>query len=135
MDKQLFNDLCHVVIYHFCDVCHKAGSERSRAAKRLVERGIMSDTGDGEGAYAKYEEMVVEYGLDALNADLPENYHRGHDYWGAVCLMLPDDSTKDTSLPFAGDSCGRIMLFANFDALGQYTKEVVDERHHAYYHG
>tara|TARA_Y100000034_G_C6706173_1_gene311701 strand:+ start:143 stop:517 length:375 start_codon:yes stop_codon:yes gene_type:complete len=119
MDEQLFNALCDVVIYHFCDCMRTAGDENSKSAKLLVARGIIAETDDASAAYDAYQAMVVEYALD----NLPDGYELSADYWGAKCIKRPDQPTKDSSLPFAGSECGNIMWFDNYAALVAYTDE------------
>jgi len=118
--EDLFNALCDVVIYHYCDVCRKAGSEDSESAKMLVQTGYMDDTDDAAKAYQKYEHMVLEYALDHL----PNGFRKRYDYWGAVCVTDYDgENAPKTDTLYAGDSIGKIMLFDNFAALEAYTQE------------
>jgi hypothetical protein len=118
--EDLFNALCDVVIYHYCDVCRKAGSEDSESAKMLVQTGYMDDTDDAAKAYQKYEDMVLEYALDHL----PNGFRKRHDYWGAVCVTDYDgENAPKTDTLYAGDAIGKIMLFDNFAALEAYTQE------------
>jgi len=127
IDQTRFNALCDVVIYHFCDLMHKAGDENSKSAKLLVEQNVMEDTENGEAAYTEYEELLVEHAL----AELPDGFSKTYDYWGAPCISNKQgwnapkhDNPEGDRVFFAGDST-RIMFFQNHEALVEYTTEKV----------
>ena len=124
--EKLFNALCKVVIYNFCDLCQNKGL--NEAIQLLIEQGVMRNNDDIESAYTRYDEFVVEHAL----VELPEGYSRRHDYWGAPCITnvtgwnapKGDHPEKEQRSFFAGDST-RIMFFADFAALQEYTEDVL----------
>lgn len=119
-EKKLFDDLCPVVIYHYCDVLYKKKAEK--ALPRLLEKNIMDSMEDGDKAYEQYEKMVLAYVEDAL----PSRFKMRYDYWGAK--VITDDTQRNAPKTgyFAGDNCGRIMFFDGYSAMAEYTKDIVN---------
>lgn len=117
MTPQEFTDLATIVIYHYCDCTYKPLA--IKAAKRLNV-----DPEDGEAAYERYENFVIEYALDRL----PNGFHVRHDYWGAKIISNYTGERAPKTGCFAGDNPGRIMLFEDFAALKEYTDTVCQQQ-------
>lgn len=121
---ELFNNLCNVMIYHFADVAHTEGDEDSASQAALIKEGIMKDEEDTEGVLKEYNNCVENWAQDHLTTDHGVDW----DYWGGRCMKRERESTKNASLPFAGDNSGYFMLFDCFEAMKQYTEELPEDR-------
>jgi hypothetical protein len=117
-----FDHLANVVIYHFADCCHKAGSSASassRWVKRQIEKeGAIPRPNIQDWAAGKYNAFILDVGYFVLN----DGYSNDYDYWGCRCFKSDIDKSDDKSLPFAGDGNGLFMLFTCFDAVIDYLE-------------
>lgn len=124
MYESLFDAICSLMIYHYCDLLwpEKIGEEKFAAAEaRLVAEKITSGRDDEGSLYDKYCEMLEEY----VGERLPKGWNPTYDFWGARCYSTYGHGTKIGK--YAGDSYSHYMLFDSFQALKSYTDELLEE--------
>lgn len=115
-DQKVFNALCNVVIYNYCDLLRKAGT----SIRFLIKQGIMTNAQDAEAAYESYEAMVIDYALDKL----PKKFKPTYGWYGERVITNRGYGTRSGGY-FRGDSDGHIMWFDRYEALIEYTLGVL----------
>jgi hypothetical protein len=121
-EQALFNALCDLQIYHYCDCLRpeKVGQEKFDASVALlVERGIIEDQDDAGTVWERYDAMVEEFALDVM----PSGFASRHDYWGAK--IISDDTGWNAPKEglFTGDDSGHFMYFEDYAALVEYASD------------
>lgn len=131
-----FDALCDVVIYEKVDCTHKAGAYSGKSARHLVQEGYIQpgdERGVFYGAYEAYRRYVIDYVLSRL--DNPD-FRVSSDYYGAEIITdyqgdwAPKHSERrgpGDNVLCAGDACGQIMIFRDFDSLLEYANECLKE--------
>jgi|AntRauTorcE11897_2_1112592.scaffolds.fasta_scaffold03089_9 hypothetical protein len=124
MNKR-FNALCDLMIYHFCDLRRPITTGKSkfaRSVKLLKDEGIIENRNDIGTIADEYNQALEEY----VEEHIPE-FTPQYDYWGAKCLDDHKAWNATKNGKFAGDAGGFYMLFDDFNALEEYTKEKQEE--------
>ena len=122
MDGKLFDALCDLCIYHYCDLRRPktVGARKFAQSVRLLKQhGIIEDREDAGSVWERYDGMVEEYALDQLPGHIAR-----YDYWGAKIITNDTGWNSPKTGLFAGDSAGHYMFFDSFEAMEQYANEL-----------
>lgn len=132
-EKDLFNAICSVYIYHSCDLDwpNKIGNKKFDShVVTVISAGLGNwdaenkELDDLEKLTDKYNEMLEEY----VSEHFPDTYKPTYDYWGAKAITDQPNGTRKCGYMFAGDTSGHYTFFEDFAALEEYTQEAIE--HH-----